>query len=179
MDSEPNANWSQERNELFACLSTTDDIPASQLRELALRAGYTELAIALPYTDYTQKEEDERNVVALDKENRYGFTPGTYDALRITRKVVAMQEPTPEDMNDPRRENIIGQIDWAREYKGLLMKTSGREVFALDSWVERNGQIMWRLNTRNEFDQPGFYTKDQIIAWGKGDTDSSILKANG
>lgn len=160
------------------------------VRDLALRAGYTEFALGcldwldgMGHTDLVEskkwpQKEEERFTVSFNAPNRYGLI-GYFDGVKIVRSVVETQEPDMPEGQDLLQRSVLerlGQFDTLRDE----LKKSGKKWFSLGSWrFHLDGSMDYWLNPMDQRTYgAGWYSQDDLTSWLNDNPKSPVLRAN-
>lgn len=173
-------NWSYKNNEVRY-------VSSSKLRDLTLKAGYTEFALGLldtfGVTDLETSQrfpqgEDSRMNTRVYSENRYGLPPGNYDTVEAVRWLSVTKEPDYPSGRDPLRRRVLKDIKEVEEIRKALVK-KGEYVLSLSAWdIGLSGKTRFLLNPGGNNIQYGWHRLPQLRGWLNGNPRSKLLKSN-
>lgn len=165
-----------------------DYVEGQRLRELTLKAGYTEFALgALPRMGVTDlnlhpkwpQDPNHRLAANIMVDNRYGIPPGRYDAVSAVGWLVDNCEADYPSGRDPLRTRVLKEINEVKDIRHNL-EAKGEGITSLSAWdIATNGKLIFLLNpgygSKAKF---GWYTIPQLRGWLNNNPRSTVLKEN-
>jgi hypothetical protein len=164
-------------------------VDAAKMRELTLKAGYTELALSvmarmgatdLEVSEHFPQPDKDKMTINLRTSNRYGLKPGNYDALDAVNWIINTAGPDYPSGRDPLRRRVLKEIDEVKKVKRKLAE-QGKTASSLSTWdMGKSGKTYFLLNPgyENREAEFGWYTASQLRGWVNGNPRSTVLKEN-
>lgn len=163
-------------------------IEASRMRELTLRAGYTEFALGLMNrmgtTDLERSErfpqnESDRLAITVKSPNIYGLEEGRYDEVEVVDWLINNKEPDYPSGRDPLRRQVLREIEEVGDIRKSLIE-KGKHVFSLSMWDKSTAGKTYFLLNPGYADEArfGWYTVPELRGWLNNNPRSRVLKVN-